>query len=105
MMEQNMFTDEQLEILRKGFQAHDFTQTVPLNMSYEDMTPEQAKAFVALKTRIMDYAKANLPALDIKRKIGKGYFKENPLLTPSAQQCRGTAISTSIRIYKIPGEQ
>jgi len=69
-MEQNMFTDEQLEILRKGFQEHDFTQTVPLNMSYEDMTPKQAAAFVALKTRIMDYAKANLPALDIKRKIG-----------------------------------
>ena len=68
-MESNMFTDEQLEILHKGFQEHDFTQTVPLNMSYEDMTPEQAAAFVALITRIMDYVKANLPALDIKRKI------------------------------------
>ena len=69
-MDSNMFTDEQLEILHKGFREHDFTQTVPLNMSYEDMTPEQAVAFVALKIRIMDYAKANLPALDIKRKIG-----------------------------------
>lgn len=49
-MDSNMFTEEQLEILRKGFQAHDFTQTVPLNMSYEDMTPKQAKAFIALKT-------------------------------------------------------
>ena len=43
-MESNMFTDEQLEILRKGFQEHDFTQTVPLNMSYEDMTPKRAAA-------------------------------------------------------------
>ena len=41
-MELNMFAEEQLEILRKWFQEHDFTQTVPLNMSYEDMTPKQA---------------------------------------------------------------
>ena len=56
------------------------------------MTPKQAAAFVALKTRIMDYAKANLPALDIKRKIGNftGGFPVNLLLE---------ADSTYIRIY------
>ena len=81
-MESNMFTDEQLEILRNGFQEHDFTQTVPLSPTYEDMTPKQAAAFVALKTRIMDYAKANLPALDIKRKVGNfsGDFPVNLLM-------------------------
>ena len=46
------FTEEQLEILRKGFQEHDFTQAVPISPTYEDMTPKQAKAFVALKKRI-----------------------------------------------------
>lgn len=55
-MDSNMFTDEQLEILRKGFQEHDFTQAVPISPTYEDMTPKQAAAFVALKTRIMEYA-------------------------------------------------
>ena len=94
-MESNMFTDEQLEILRKGFQEHDFTQTVPLNMSYEDMTPEQAAAFVALKTRIMDYAKANLPALDIKRKVGNfsGDFPVNLLLEADSTYIASEAVN------------
>ena len=90
-----MFTDEQLEILRKGFQEHDFTQTVPLNMSYEDMTPTQAAAFVALKKRIMDYAKANLPALDIKRKIGNftGDFPVNLLLEADSTYIANEAVN------------
>lgn len=95
MKESNMFTDEQLEILRKGFQEHDFTQTVPLNMSYEDMTPKQAAAFVALKTRIMNYAKANLPALDIKRKIGNfsGDFPVNLLLDADSTYIANEAVN------------
>ena len=94
-MEQNMFTDEQLEILHKGFQEHDFTQTVPLSLSYEDMTPKQAAAFVALKTRIMDYAKANLPALDIKRKIGNfsGDFPVNLLLEADSTYIANEAVN------------
>ena len=94
-MESNMFTDEQLEILRKGFQEHDFTQAVPLNMSYEDMTPKQAAAFVALKKRIMDYAKANLPALDIKRKIGNfsGDFPVNLLLEADSTYIAAEAVN------------
>lgn len=94
-MESNIFTDEQLEILRKGFQEHDFTQTVPLSLSYEDMTPEQAKAFVALKTRIKDYAKANLPALDIKRKIGNfsGDFPVNLLLEADSAYIANEAVN------------
>ena len=94
-MEQNMFTGEQLEILRKGFQEHDFTQTVPLNMSYEDMTPKQAAAFVALKTRIMGYAKANLPALDIKRKPGNftGDFPVNLLLEADSTYIANEAVN------------
>ena len=94
-MEPNMFTDEQLEILRKGFQEHDFTQTVPISPAYEDMTPEQVKAFVALKTRIMDYAKANLPALDIKRKIGNfsGDFPVNLLLEADSTYIANEAVN------------
>lgn len=94
-MEQNMLTDEQLEILRKGFQEHDFTHTVPLNMSYEEMTPKQAAAFVALKTRIMDYAKANLPALDIKRKVGNfsGDFPVNLLLEADSTYIASEAVN------------
>ena len=95
MKEPNMFTDEQLEILRKGFQEHDFTQTVPLNMSYEDMTPEQAAAFVALKTRIMDSAKANLPALDIKRKVSNfsGDFPVNLLMDADSTYIANEAVN------------
>ena len=94
-MKQNMFTDEQFEILRKGFQEHDFTQTVPLNMSYEDMTPKQAAAFVALKKRIMNYAKANLPALDIKRKVGNfsGDFPVNLLLEADSTYIANEAVN------------
>ena len=94
-MEPNMFTDEQLEILRKGFQEHDFTQTVPLSPAYEDMTPKQAAAFVALKTRIMDYARANLPALDIKRKIGNftGDFPVNLLLEADSTYIANEAVN------------
>ena len=94
-MERNMFTDEQLEILRKGFQEHDFTQAVPLNMSYEDMTPKQAAAFVALKTRIMGYAKANLPVLDIKRKISNftGDFPVNLLLEADSTYIANEAVN------------
>lgn len=94
-MEPNMFTDEQLEILRKGFQEHDFTQTVPISPAYEDMTPEQVKAFVALKTRIMDYAKANLPALDIKRKVSNfsGDFPVNLLLEADSTYIANEAVS------------
>lgn len=94
-MESNIFTDEQLEILHNGFQEHDFTQTVPLSLSYEDMTPEQAAAFVALKTRIMDYAKANLPALDIKRKIGNfsGDFPVNLLLEADSTYIANEAVN------------
>lgn len=94
-MEPNMFTDEQLEILRKGFQEHDFTQDVPLSLSYEDMTPKQAAAFVALKTRIMDYAKANLPALDIKRKVGNfsGDFPVNLLLEADSTYIAAEAVN------------
>ena len=95
MMEPNMFTDEQLEILRKGFQEHDFTQAVPLSPTYEDMTPKQAAAFVALKTRIMDYAKANLPALDIKRKISNftGDFPVNLLLEADSTYIANEAVN------------
>ena len=45
-MEQNMFTDEQFEILRKGFREHDFTQTAPLNPLYENMTPELVNTII-----------------------------------------------------------
>ena len=94
-MEQNMFTDEQLEILRKGFQEHDFTQEVPLSLSYEDMTPKQAAAFSALKTRIMDYAKANLPALDIKRKVSNfsGDFPVNLLMDADSTYIANEAVN------------
>ena len=94
-MESNMFTDEQLEILRKGFQEHDFTQAVPLNMSHEDMTPKQAAAFVALKKRIMNYAKANLPALDIKRNVGNfsGDFPVNLLLDADSAYISNEAVN------------
>ena len=94
-MESNMFTDEQLEILRKGFWEHDFTQAVPLSPAYEDMTPEQTAAFVALKTRIMDYAKTNLPALDIKRKIGNfsGDFPVNLLLEADSTYIANEAVN------------
>lgn len=94
-MEPNMFTDEQLEILRKGFQEHDFTQTVPISPAYEDMTPEQVKAFVALKTRIMEYAKANLPTLDIKRKVSNfsGDFPVNLLLEADSTYIANEAVN------------
>ena len=94
-MEQNMFTGEQLEILRKGFQEHDFTQAVPLNPAYEDMTPKQAAAFVTLKKRIMDYAKANLPTLDIKRKPGNftGDFPVNLLLEADSAYIANEAVN------------
>ena len=94
-MEPNMFTDEQLEILRKGFQKHDFTQEVPLSLSYEDMTPKQAAAFVALKTRIMNYAKANLPALDIKRNVGNfsGDFPVNLLMDADSTYIAAEAVN------------
>ena len=94
-MEPNMFTAEQLEILRKGFREHDFTQAVPINPTYEDMTPKQAKAFVALKKRIMNYAKANLPALDIKRKISNfsGDFPVNLLLEADSAYIANEAVN------------
>ena len=94
-MESNMFTGEQLEILRKGFQEHDFTQAVPLGPTYEDMTPKQAAAFVALKTRIMDCAKANLSALDIKRKISNfsGDFPVNLLLEADSTYIANEAVN------------
>ena len=94
-MESNMFTGEQLEILRKGFQEHDFSQAVPLGPTYEDMTPKQAAAFVALKTRIMDYAKANLSALDIKRKISNfsGDFPVNLLLEADSAYIANEAVN------------
>jgi len=67
ILAENMFTDEQLEILRNGFQAHDFTQSVSLSPEYDDMSPEQNKAFVALKKRVIDYMQSNLPELGISR--------------------------------------
>ena len=94
-MEPNMFTDEQLEILHKGFREHDFTQTVPISPAYEDMTPEQVKAFVTLKKRIMNYAKSNLPALDIKRKISNfsGDFPVNLLLDADSTYIAAEAVN------------
>lgn len=66
-MKSNMFSEDQLELLRTGFQTHDFTQSIALNPEYENMSPEQLKAFTALKKRVLGYMQSNLPVLDIPR--------------------------------------
>jgi len=77
-MESNLFTDEQLEILRNGFQAHDFTQSVSLSPEYDDMSPAQIKAFAALKKRVIGYMQSNLPELGISRSP-KNFAGDHPV--------------------------
>ena len=64
-----LFTEEQLEILRKGFQEHDFTQDVSLSREY-NLSGKEAETYKWLKKLSKGYMKSALPELGVNRQMG-----------------------------------
>jgi len=86
------FTLEQLEILVKGFQEHDFTQSVHLcggvwNSEKKKEEDDQERKHNPLETRVLSYMKRNLPALGFKRNMNNFTEKHpvNLLMSADAQ--------------------
>ena len=80
-------TPEQLEMLVKGFQKHDFTQEVYLPGGMENPEDEPERKYNPLENRVRSYMKRNLLALGFTRNINN--FTEqhsaNLLISADAQ--------------------
>ncbi|MGN0967669.1 MAG: hypothetical protein ACI4O3_00240 [Oscillospiraceae bacterium] len=72
------FTPEQLEILTKGFQGHDFTQDVYLPGGMEKPEDEPKRTYNPLEKRVLRYMKRNLPALGFKRNMNN-FTEKHPV--------------------------
>ncbi len=74
------FTLEQLEILVKGFQEHDFTQLVHLPAMTEEseLSKEQAKKYKTFYGQVQGYMRRNLPELGFKRNMNN-FTREHPV--------------------------
>ena len=73
----NRFTAEQLEILFKGFQEHDFTQNVSLSEGSE-LSGEKAQTYRWLEKLVKGYMKNALPALGVNRRMSN-FSKDHPV--------------------------
>ena len=71
------YTEEQKEILHKGFQEHDFTQNVSLSPGCE-FSRKEAETYKGLKTSVKDSMKNVLSAFGIHRKMDN-YSKNHPV--------------------------
>ena len=71
------YTEEQKEILHKGFQEHDFTQNVSLSPGCE-FSGKEAETYKGLKTSVKDSMKNVLSAFGIHRKMDN-YSKDHPV--------------------------
>lgn len=80
-------TPEQLELLVKGFQEHDFTQDVHLRGGMEDPEDEPKREYNPLEKKVLSYMKRNLPALGFKRNMNNFTDKHpvNLLMSADAQ--------------------
>ena len=76
-MEANKFSDEQREILQKGFQEHDFTQNVSLSPGCK-FSGKEAETYKGLKTSVKDSMKNVLSAFGIHRKMDN-FSKDHPV--------------------------
>ena len=74
---ENRYTEEQKEILHKGFQEHDFTQSVSLSPECE-FSGKEAETYKGLKTSVKDSMKNALSAFGIHRKMDN-FSKEHPV--------------------------
>ena len=71
------FTEEQLEILRKGFMEHDFTKEIPLKG--ENKIPDKkASAYLFLRNLTFGFLKHSLRSLGITRDT-KNYSTDHPI--------------------------
>ena len=79
------FTPEQLEILVKGFQEHDITQTIHLRGDFENEEKKKNKKKTKkepkenpLKKRVLKYMESNLRDFGFKRYI-RNFSNKNPI--------------------------
>ena len=80
-------TPEQLEMLVKGFQKHDFTQEVYLPGGMENPEDEPERKYNPLENRVRSYVKRNLLALGFTRNINN-FTEQHPanlLISADAQ--------------------
>ena len=70
-------TPEQLEMLVKGFQKHDFTQEVYLPGGMENPEDEPERKYNPLENRVRSYMKRNLLALGFTRNINN-FTEQHP---------------------------
>lgn len=93
------YTPEQLELLIKGFQEHDFTQEVHLygGLTKPKKKEEPERKHNPLEQRVLSYMKRNLPALGFKRNMNNftGEHPINLLMSADAQHISDAAIKIS----------
>lgn len=105
------FTQEQLDILVKGFQQHDITQSVHLPGGLWNAKPgkEPEREYNPLEKRVLSYMKRNLSALGFIRNMNNFSNKHpvNLLMSADAQYISDEAMkifedgtaAQDIRIY------
>jgi len=93
-------TPEQLEVLIKGFQEHDFTPGVHLfggiwNAEKKREEDDQPREYNPLENTVRSYMKRNLPALGFKRNMNNFTDKHpvNLLITADAQYISDEAMA------------
>ena len=87
-------TPEQLEMLVKGFQKHDFTQEVYLPGGMENPEDEPERKYNPLENRVRSYMKRNLLALGFTRNINN-FTEQHPanlLISADAQYISDKAV-------------
>ncbi len=87
-------TPEQLEMLVKGFQKHDFTQEVYLPGGMENPEDEPDRKYNPLENRVRSYMKRNLLALGFTRNINN-FTEQHPanlLISADAQYISDEAV-------------
>ena len=85
---------EQLEMLVKGFQKHDFTQEVYLPGGMENPEDEPERKYNPLENRVRSYMKRNLLALGFTRNINN-FTEQHPanlLISADAQYISDEAV-------------
>ena len=87
-------TPEQLEMLVKGFQKHDFTQEVYLPGGMENPEDEPERKYNPLENRVRSYMKRNLLALGFTRNINNftGQHPANLLISADAKYISDEAV-------------
>ena len=87
-------TPEQLEMLIKGFQKHDFTQEVYLPGGMENPEDEPERKYNPLENRVRSYMKRNLLALGFTRNINNftGQHPANLLISADAKYISDEAV-------------